>query len=247
MEKKKDYLEGYLAFLCINARNKKVKDKLLDSIKRKMSNVKGSEQEIPIFPISGAGFWNLKTANGKASSGFPTERYTGIPALSQWIRNATIPARKRHARELLSRLNVVLSVLWTWCGQMDGPDGSLGLPANALRDMCTDFKNVLRKVCVSRRPSGLDYLLTTVESRRLRCQLDRSSADVQPDQHDQSKAVQAEMQTGYPGSGFQVESALSQGAGQPEDVLGDSCSHHPPIWKCLFEHWSIQDEIFLDG
>ncbi len=49
--------------------------------------------------------------------GFPDHRYTGIPALTQWLGGVAITARHEHMKELLDKLLGLKDCMQSWVSQ----------------------------------------------------------------------------------------------------------------------------------
>ncbi|KAK4449633.1 hypothetical protein QBC34DRAFT_462913 [Podospora aff. communis PSN243] len=123
-EKKRSALEASSTFHAVAERNKTLTRRIIGDLKKRHNNFMSrslvqSEGAVVqpfvqprIFPVSSKAYWNV--VDGKPTPGFPTARYTGIPALVQWLREATIPQRERQVRGLLHRLLGLFQRLRTW-------------------------------------------------------------------------------------------------------------------------------------
>lgn len=152
LEARKSFAEGQMKFFCIKARNERVEKKILSDMKRKRTRFQKKkrpaivDEPISILPVSSNSFWDLKKPDSAQSPGFPAVNYTGIPALSTWIRRATIPARQNHALSMLHRLNAILNVLWTWSMEESLGSSEPSSTEAMLQDLCAPFKENLRQV-----------------------------------------------------------------------------------------------------
>ncbi|KAK1836766.1 hypothetical protein QBC39DRAFT_366970 [Podospora conica] len=66
-----------------------------------------------IFSVGTKAYWDIQEGTSPAD-GFPTLRYTGIPALRQWLKEVTIPNRKRATDTLLREYQSFYNNLQIW-------------------------------------------------------------------------------------------------------------------------------------
>jgi hypothetical protein len=113
-------LEGYRLFWCIKLRNKLVEEQIQQSLaERKKRLAPDTSQtitdndKIRVFPISSNMYW--ETQNGlETPKGFPSQVYTGIPALRHWLCYATGPARERHLETVLNVFRGLFNSMNGW-------------------------------------------------------------------------------------------------------------------------------------
>lgn len=119
------HLNGRILHWCIQSRNSLVKAEIQHDFMRRQKRLLavGMRQDdiydgtVNIFPISSTAYWNVQQDSEKPV-GFPAEEYTGLPALNDWLRSATVADRERHLDSLLNGLHGLFNLMKTWsCGQ----------------------------------------------------------------------------------------------------------------------------------
>lgn len=70
--------------------------------------------QLDVMASSAREFWNLRGGK-RGLTAFPTEEYTGIPMVIQWISLATTPARERHLDMILQQNRHLLERMQQWC------------------------------------------------------------------------------------------------------------------------------------
>lgn len=115
-------LSSKVVFACIKARNAYLETKIQDQFASRQAlltnpghnkTMKAYNGRLSICPITAKAFWGCKTKD-EGLAGFPTEAYTGIPNLANWIRMATIPKREEHIDALLNRLQTQYNIIRLW-------------------------------------------------------------------------------------------------------------------------------------
>lgn len=116
-----NFVKELKAHKAISARNayvvqrcRKKMEQLEASINRGKENQsrRGSHEGTELasfFPTSSHGLWKIRNEGG-AIAGMPTEIFTGIPALSQWIQRNVGLGRERHTQAIISRLNTIFNL-----------------------------------------------------------------------------------------------------------------------------------------
>ncbi|OTA96176.1 hypothetical protein M434DRAFT_28035 [Hypoxylon sp. CO27-5] len=122
VKKKLKDVEGHILFLCVKDRNEFLEDRIQQDFQRRQAVISDGDQgcfkdtydgRVSICPISAKAFWQCD-ADEEPVVGFPTRFYSGIPNLSQWIRNATIQERETHANSMLRELHRLYNLIQTW-------------------------------------------------------------------------------------------------------------------------------------
>ncbi|OTA56614.1 hypothetical protein K449DRAFT_158514 [Hypoxylon sp. EC38] len=122
IEKKLKDVEGHILFLCVKDRNEFLENRIQQDFQRRQAAIANGHQgcfkdtydgRVSICPISAKAFWQCD-AGEEPVVGFPTRLYSGIPNLSQWIRNATIQERESHANSMLHELHRLHNVIQAW-------------------------------------------------------------------------------------------------------------------------------------
>ncbi|OTB00484.1 hypothetical protein M426DRAFT_15427 [Hypoxylon sp. CI-4A] len=98
--KRLDDLAHNITFLCIKNRNLFLKKRIQRDFERRQASMDG----------------------GRRLEGFPEQKYSGIPNLKRWIRDATILEREHHADSLLHALHHQVNVIQTWSKNEWGHD-----------------------------------------------------------------------------------------------------------------------------
>ncbi|KAF5571882.1 GTPase SLIP-GC [Fusarium pseudoanthophilum] len=104
------YIRDWLNHRAVQTRNARVKQRIRSDFARRQRALDESditrrpqneeEYVLPILPVSTRAFWQLQN-NDVPMAGFPTQRYTGIPAAEQWLHRATSGKREKHLDEVL--------------------------------------------------------------------------------------------------------------------------------------------------
>jgi hypothetical protein len=109
-------------FACIKARNAHLEAKIQNQFAGRQAQLvdlndnklmEDYDGKVSICPISARAFWKCRDGE-KYMMGFPSQAYTGIPNLANWIRTATIPSREEHADVLLNRLQTQYNIVRLW-------------------------------------------------------------------------------------------------------------------------------------
>ncbi|EPE05914.1 tat pathway signal sequence [Ophiostoma piceae UAMH 11346] len=161
-----EYSSASLAFQASQVRNERTRHKIQEAYERKRSGglyrgqskpqaqsqaqaqTQGSsrkDRSLEVIPISADAYWSVKDPDRKEVEGFPTEPYTGIPALRAWIRHSSVPARKLHSMSLLRRLDVLLHNLKAGFGIEDVAMHTFASPKDILQPILNSFQDVLKK------------------------------------------------------------------------------------------------------
>ncbi|KAI0858450.1 hypothetical protein F4860DRAFT_526946 [Xylaria cubensis] len=114
-------LDGAIVFACIQARNRYLQERIGSDFRKRQARLvtmtpglKGAyDSRVAVCPTSAHAFWKCNNDLERAT-GFPSAPYTGIPALTGWIRNSTIPKREAHVDGLLNRLQAQYNTLQLW-------------------------------------------------------------------------------------------------------------------------------------
>ncbi len=102
---------------------------------------------VDVMPVSSKAYWSLQEqSQDKPLVGYPTDDYTGVPALRAWIRNASVPARQRHALTLLRRLNVLFEKLKMGFSEDESDSMLCSSAGGPLQDLLVQFENHLHAV-----------------------------------------------------------------------------------------------------
>ncbi|CEI60412.1 hypothetical protein FVEN_g6553 [Fusarium venenatum] len=132
VEQEQTYLKDWLNHRASQTRNKRVMKRMREnfairqrefgdeSISQK-SQVEG-EYVLPIYPISTTAFWQLEKGDRRLD-GFPSQRFTGIPAVEQWLHRATLSKREKHLDEILDGYQSQLAMMRIY-SQTSGKDGN---------------------------------------------------------------------------------------------------------------------------
>ena len=91
-----------------------------EAIRREFPKLKRYDGTVDIFPVSSRAYLNLLRGEPEPLSAFPSEKYTGIPRLCQWIEERTFELREKHIDSILSSLERMLGDTKRWCGDQGG-------------------------------------------------------------------------------------------------------------------------------
>ncbi|KAI1373167.1 hypothetical protein F4677DRAFT_462536 [Hypoxylon crocopeplum] len=115
-------IDGHITFICVQHRNKFLEDRIQNDFQRRQALITNNKHgdlkntydgKVSICPISAKAFWQCATGE-ECLAGFPEVAYSGIPNLTTWIRNATIPERESHSDSVLHDLHHCFNVIKTW-------------------------------------------------------------------------------------------------------------------------------------
>ncbi|KAF5586418.1 gtpase slip-gc [Fusarium pseudocircinatum] len=131
IENEMAYLKDWLHHRASQTRNRRVKERMRDDFitrQAEYDDVPGqrpqSRQEyvLPIFPVSTKAFWQLQN-NDAPLEGFPSIRFTGVPAAEQWLHRATLSKREKHLDETLDGYQSLMAMMRIY-SQTSGHDGN---------------------------------------------------------------------------------------------------------------------------
>ncbi|KAK1654993.1 hypothetical protein BDP81DRAFT_445675 [Colletotrichum phormii] len=145
--------ESHLTYLCIQERNFKMVQNVVESLLKAAKNHSTSKaiaSSIPaVFPISSHAYH--KMSNGKDPKGFPTAESTGIPALGNWLTDTSLPIREAWVDSDLHHIQVLFDAVHGWT-----QDDFNTLPIlttdekkkvrQAVRDVGDDLKQIINKL-----------------------------------------------------------------------------------------------------
>lgn len=80
---------------------------------------KAYEHTVEVFPTSARAFHELRHPGGAKEIGFPSERHTGIPRLTQWLFEVTLEKREKHLDSILNQLSGLFARIQTWISMND--------------------------------------------------------------------------------------------------------------------------------
>lgn len=84
-----------------------------NSMREKSQGSLSAEFKHPrIFSVGTKAYWDLKSE--RAVEGYPSDRYTGIPGLRQWLKDVTIPIREKRTVASLKEYQGFYNSLQTW-------------------------------------------------------------------------------------------------------------------------------------
>ncbi|KAI1654934.1 hypothetical protein F4813DRAFT_392184 [Daldinia decipiens] len=118
-----DGITNHIVFQCVKNRNRFLENRIQRDFQRRRSSLIPGDEEnkdirddvVSVCPFSSKAFWGyISGEKSELVAGFPDERYSGIPNLSQWIREATIPDRESHAQRILHDLHGLYNTIRTW-------------------------------------------------------------------------------------------------------------------------------------
>ena len=119
---KHKYLACRRAFYCIQARNEYVVGRIQSSFRRRLQSMMGSTDkplnDIQVFPVCARAFW--ETDSVETIPGFPSQNFTGIPALLKFIRTSTRDLRVKSFAGQLAKSLTLLNRLSRWTAETDG-------------------------------------------------------------------------------------------------------------------------------
>ncbi|KAI1468989.1 uncharacterized protein F4812DRAFT_470723 [Daldinia caldariorum] len=120
LEKELEHLDGHITFLCVQSRNKFLEGRIQRDFQRRQTELTHSGQNKPRDIYDGR--VSVYPTKDKPLTGFPDQRYSGIPSLHQWIRKATIDERESHANSILYDLLNHYNVIQIWAREEWGHD-----------------------------------------------------------------------------------------------------------------------------
>ncbi|KAH7478006.1 hypothetical protein IWW34DRAFT_901585 [Fusarium oxysporum f. sp. albedinis] len=132
IENEMAYLKDWLHHRASQTRNRRVKERMRDDFITRQAEyddvVPGQRSQnrqeyvLPIFPVSTKAFWQLQN-NDAPLEGFPSVRFTGIPAAEQWLHRATLSKREKHLDETLYGYQSLMTMMRIY-SQTSGQDGN---------------------------------------------------------------------------------------------------------------------------
>ncbi|KAF5254162.1 hypothetical protein FANTH_1044 [Fusarium anthophilum] len=132
VEKEIEYLKHWFHHRASQTRNRRVKKRMCDDFAIRQAEFDGiapsqtsqhrQEYVLPIFPVSTKAFWQLQ-GNEAPLEGFPSIRFTGVPAAEQWLHRATLSKREKHLDETLDGYQSLMTMMKIY-SQTSGQDGN---------------------------------------------------------------------------------------------------------------------------
>ncbi|KAK3349591.1 hypothetical protein B0T25DRAFT_458228 [Lasiosphaeria hispida] len=149
-------LTGEAIYAAIKTRNQVLNTRILGHLKDRHDEFvdacpdSGSQFVVPnIFPVSTKAFWSLDESAQKRVNGFPSVAYTGIPALVQWLREATAPQRETQVLSLLNRYVGLYNNVQTWmddkCKTTQKSFSAAQLKSELLDPQCDNLRKALER------------------------------------------------------------------------------------------------------
>lgn len=145
---------GMASFKYRRAREKPLSQKISRILRQTHDNMRETSQvstpadfkNPKIFSVGTKAYWDRKS--DIYVEGFPDTRYTGIPALRQWLKEVTVPIREKATVALLKEYQAFFNSMQTWSGNLFTVERVM-LSAEELEEQITnpkleDLNNLLR-------------------------------------------------------------------------------------------------------
>ncbi|EAA31121.2 hypothetical protein GE21DRAFT_8688 [Neurospora crassa] len=111
--------KGRAKWTCMSMRHSQIEKRLTENLERQWKEMEGTSQQLSsserltdIFSVSATAYRDL--LKGRKVTGFPTESYTGIPQLSQWLCDSVMEKREVHLDSLLNALRRLAHGIQRW-------------------------------------------------------------------------------------------------------------------------------------
>lgn len=126
LEKACEVSNTHLQYWAVNKRNSVVEDRMQENFRRQQRQFTRSqkreseddegqtENHLDVLSCSSKAYWQIQNDN-KPMPAFPTERYTGVPRVVQWIHSATAERREEHLNCILQSYLGSIQGLDSWC------------------------------------------------------------------------------------------------------------------------------------
>ncbi|KAF4338652.1 GTPase SLIP-GC [Fusarium beomiforme] len=125
------YVRDWLHHRAVQTRNARVMQRIRTDFDRRQRSLdeaditrrpqREEEYVLPILPVSTRAFWQLRS-NDVPMSGFPNQRFTGVPAAVQWLHRATSGKREKHLDEVLEGYQNLMTMMQIYSSP-NGQDG----------------------------------------------------------------------------------------------------------------------------
>ncbi|KAF9771618.1 hypothetical protein IL306_010737 [Fusarium sp. DS 682] len=125
------YIRDWLHHRAVQTRNARVMRRIRTDFDRRQRSLdeadttrrpQGEEGYVlPILPVSTRAFWQLQN-NDVPMAGFPSQRFTGVPAAMQWLHRATSAKREKHLDEVLEGYQNLMTMMQIYSSP-NGQDG----------------------------------------------------------------------------------------------------------------------------
>ncbi|KAL6865658.1 hypothetical protein ACO1O0_001753 [Amphichorda felina] len=126
IERSKTHLHHW----AVNKRNSSVGDRMQEDFERRQRRLARSQQSysqedlqaggcLDVLSSSSKAYWQIKNDN-RPMPAFPTERYTGVPRVIQWIYRATAERREERLNYTLQSYLGSIQALDNWCKTVNG-------------------------------------------------------------------------------------------------------------------------------
>lgn len=157
IENEMAYLKDWLHHRASQTRNRRVKERMRDDFITRQAEyddvVPGQRSQnrheyvLPIFPVSTKAFWQLQN-NDAPLEGFPSVRFTGIPAAEQWLHRATLSKREKHLDETLDGYQSLMTMMRIY-SQTSGQDGNFNFSRPEVESAVAKTHQIFAKVSCS--------------------------------------------------------------------------------------------------
>ncbi|KAJ4066338.1 hypothetical protein NW756_009841 [Fusarium oxysporum] len=127
-------IETWLHDKVTQTRNQYVKDRLQENHGIRQAALNRSDKgspPLPIFPVSSKAYWRLK--NKKPIQSYTTYESTGLPAVRQWLLEATISKREKHLDDILSAYQGLMSMM-RFYSQEKGIDANFNISRSTVEN-----------------------------------------------------------------------------------------------------------------
>ncbi|KAF5981378.1 gtpase slip-gc [Fusarium coicis] len=128
-------IENWLHDKATQTRNQYVKDRLQENHAIRQAALNRSDKgspPLPIFPVSSKAYWRLKPKKSPIQS-YTTRRSTGIPAVRDWLIEATFSKREKHLDDVLGTYRGLMTMM-RFYSQEKGIDANFDISRSTVED-----------------------------------------------------------------------------------------------------------------
>lgn len=157
-------IEDWLHNKVTQTRNQYVKDRLQESHAIRQAALNRSDKgspPLPIFPVSSKAYWRLRQKEPPIQS-YTTISSTGLPAVREWLVEATLSKREKHLDDVLGAYQGLMAMM-RFYSQEKGIDANFDISRSTVEDALAqthrDFSIVSTCVVTAESATNLEQKL----------------------------------------------------------------------------------------
>ncbi|WYZ46594.1 hypothetical protein EsH8_IX_000819 [Colletotrichum jinshuiense] len=230
-EEEKNALESRLMFLCIQARNRRMVQRVTDSLWKAAETQKALKFDTsnlpPVIPVSSKAFRKMK--KGKVVEGFPDAESTGILALGRWLYEVSLSHREAWADSDIHHILILLDAVDGWI--QEDPEIPLVLSVNEKRRVKKAEGDIAEKLKAITNGIQRSVQANLVSMKPLRKKNLRNSSHIKAEESGEEQLKRSSAHLNRVVEGWERKSSRAATA-----VL----EKHTSFWRGHFDNWQTE-------